>query len=52
MDKETKENWIKIKDHFETLPEEQRNNWFYKRAAAIANDGEDLLDLAPSSLED
>ena len=55
MDKETKENWIKIKDHFETLPEEQRDNWFYKRAVAIVGDEPDILpdlDLAPSSLED
>jgi len=38
------ENWKKIKDHFDSLPEFKRNNMFYKRAVAI-------LDQKPDPLE-
>ena len=37
MNKDELENWQRIKDHFETLPEEQRDNQFYKRAVAITS---------------
>ena len=43
MDKNERENWQRVKDHFETLPEEQRDNWFYKRAKAILEGKEDPL---------
>ena len=43
MDSDTRENWKKIKDHFETLPEFKRDNWFYKRANAILSDRPDPL---------
>ena len=35
MTSEEKENWQKVKDHFESLTEDQRNNHFYKRACLI-----------------
>tara|TARA_B100001564_G_scaffold203044_1_gene170805 strand:- start:4310 stop:4471 length:162 start_codon:yes stop_codon:yes gene_type:complete len=35
MSPEELTNWQKIKDHFEELPEEKRDNYFYKRAVAI-----------------
>ena len=38
------ENWKKIKDYFETLPEHKRDNMFYKRACAIADDKPDPLE--------
>lgn len=44
MDQETKENWQKIKSHFESLPEHKRDNLFYRRAVAICADKEDPLD--------
>ena len=44
MDKYERENWQKIKDHFETLPEEKRDNMFYKRAVAICADKDDPLE--------
>ena len=43
MDKEERDNWKKIKEHFETLPEFKRDNMFYKRACAIVNDKPDPL---------
>jgi len=43
MDKAELENWQKIKDHFETLSEEQRDNFFYKRAVIIVSGAEDPL---------
>lgn len=43
MDPTELENWQRVKDHFETLPEEQRDNWFYKRAKAILEGKEDPL---------
>ena len=39
------ENWQKIKEHFESLPEEKRDNMFYKRAVAICSGEEDPLEL-------
>lgn len=43
MDKESKDNWQKIKDYFDELPEEKRDNFFYKRACVILEGGEDPL---------
>ena len=43
MDSDTRENWAKIKAHFETLPEHKRDNMFYKRAVAICTDQPDPL---------
>ena len=37
------ENWKRIKDYFETLPEHKRENMFYKRAVAIVAGKEDPL---------
>ena len=47
MDKDTKDNWQKIKNYFEDLPEEKRN-MFYKRAVAICGDKDDPLLDVPS----
>lgn len=30
-------NWRKVKEHFESLPEAQRNNHFYRRACLICD---------------
>ena len=35
MNKDELENWQRIKDYFETLPEFKRENGFYRRACAI-----------------
>lgn len=43
MNEQEHKNWKKVKDHFESLPEENRNNWFYKRAVAICNGKKDPL---------
>ena len=43
MDSETRENWAKIKAHFETLPEFKRDNHFYRRAVEICADKPDPL---------
>ena len=48
MDKDTKDNWQKIKNYFEDLPEEKRDNMFYKRAVAICGDKDDPLLDVPS----
>ena len=45
MDQETKENWQKIKKHFESLPEHKRDNMFYRRAVAICADKDDPLEV-------
>ena len=45
MDSETLHNWLKIKDHFETLSEDKRNNMFYRRAVAICSHQVDPLDV-------
>lgn len=53
MSEEEKNNWQKIKNHFETLPEFKRNNLFYKRACAIVNGKPDPLDThGPIKKED
>ena len=43
MDTYEKDNWLKIKDYFETLPEHKRDNWFYKRAVQISSGKEDPM---------
>ena len=43
MDKTSKDNWQKIKDYFDTLPEIKRDNMFYKRACAIVAGKDDPL---------
>ena len=45
MDKETLEAWQKIKDHFDEMPEEERENHYYKRAVAIIDGKDDPLEL-------
>ena len=35
MDETELKNWESIKTYFESLPEEKRDNFFYKRAVAI-----------------
>ena len=52
MNKDELENWQRIKDHFETLPEEQRDNQFYKRAVAITSGKPDPQPLPPLKVED
>lgn len=52
MSPEEKDNWIKVKEHFETLPEEQRNNHFYRRAVAIVGGGEDPMKETLWKLDD
>ena len=37
-------NWEKVKEYFETLPEEKRDNMFYKRAVAICAGKDDPLE--------
>ena len=41
MNEDSLENWQKIKEYFETLPEEKRDNHFYRRAIAICGGKED-----------
>ena len=48
MASEELENWQRIKDYFEELPEFKRNNLFYKRAVAITSGQKDPLPEAPS----
>ena len=43
MDSDTRENWEKIKAHFETLPEFKRDNQFYRRAVEICGNKPDPL---------
>ena len=45
MDQYELENWQKIRDHFESLPEADRDNWFYKRACQITDCQSDPLVL-------
>ena len=43
MNNPERDNWQRIKDYFETLPEEKRDNMFYKRACAIVSNKPDPL---------
>jgi hypothetical protein len=43
MDPTELENWKKIKEYFEGLPDFKRDNWFYKRAIAILEGKDDPL---------
>ena len=52
MDKEERDNWERIKDYFETLPEEKRDNMFYKRAVAILDTGKDPMPQPPLKPEE
>ena len=47
MDKDEKQNWQKIKEHFESLPEHKRDNMFYKRAVSICAGEKDLIEHPP-----
>lgn len=40
-------NWKRIKEHFETLPDFKRDNMFYKRACAIVEGKPDPMPRAP-----
>ena len=44
MNKEDAENWQRVKDYFEELPEFKRDNMFYKRACMIVAGHPDPLD--------
>jgi hypothetical protein len=44
MDKHELDNWKKVKDHFESLPEDARHSLFYKRAVAICEGKDDPLE--------
>ena len=52
MDKEERDNWERIKDYFETLPEFKRDNMFYKRAVAILDTGTDPMPQPPLKLDE
>ena len=41
-------NWQRVKDHFETLSEDKRNNGFYKRACAIVAGNPDPIEPLPT----
>ena len=43
MDETELKNWESIKTYFESLPEEKRDNFFYKRAVAITTGKADPL---------
>lgn len=43
MDKYELENWQKIRKHFESLPEADRDNWFFKRACQITEGQSDPM---------
>lgn len=45
MDRETRENWRKIKDALEAAG--KTDNWYYKRALAILAGGRDPFDDNP-----
>ena len=45
------QNWQRIKEHFEELPDFKRENLFYKRAVAIVSGQKDPLPEAPSLKE-
>ena len=42
MHPDEKANWLKIKEHFETLSEESRESMFYKRACLIVDGSKDI----------
>ena len=55
MHPDEKANWLKIKEHFETLSEEARESMFYKRACLIVEGQKDPLekpDWKPVEKED
>ena len=45
MNEDELNNWQRIKEYFESLPEEKRDNMFYKRAVAITVGKNDPLDV-------
>lgn len=45
MHPDEKANWLKIKEHFETLSEESRESMFYKRACLIVDGSKDPLQM-------
>ena len=51
MTTEELENWQRIKEHFEELPEFKRENMFYKRAVAIVSGKGDPMPAPPSLKE-
>ena len=52
MDKEERDNWERIKEHFEALPEDQRDNWYYRRAVAVLDTGKDPIPQPPLKLDE
>ena len=52
MNKDELENWQRIKEHFESLPEFKRDNHFYKRAVAITSGQPDPQELPSLETED
>ena len=47
MDNQERENWEKIRKHFESLKPEQRDNWFYKRSVKLTEGHEDPIPEPP-----
>jgi hypothetical protein len=45
MNDDELKNWERIKEHFETLPEDERANMFYTRACKIVAGEPDPLKL-------
>ena len=44
MNPEELDNWKRIKEYFEDLPDFKRDNYFYKRAVEICKGEDDPLD--------
>ena len=51
MTPEELQNWQRIKEHFEELPDFKRDNMFYKRAVAIVSGKDDPMPAPPSLKE-
>lgn len=52
MDQEERDNWQRIKDYFDTLPDFKRDNMFYKRAVTILEGGDDPLPQPPLKVDE
>tara|TARA_Y100000401_G_scaffold33944_1_gene25322 strand:+ start:9070 stop:9243 length:174 start_codon:yes stop_codon:yes gene_type:complete len=52
MTEEELANWQRIKEHFDSLPEFKRDNYFYKRAIAITSGQPDPQELPSLETED
>ena len=45
-------NWKRIKEYFEALPDFKRDNMFYKRAVAITSGKDDPMPSPPALKEE